>query len=339
MADGTERGYGIALLSGGLDSILAVRLLLEQGVRVDALHFRSAFSDTRLDIEAVARDLGVRLDVLDHTRDLVEAVRDPAHGTGRHLNPCIDCRVRMIRRADRVREERGAHFLVTGEVLGQRPMSQRRGPMDVVEKRGGVTGRLLRPLSARLLPPTDAETRGLVDRDRLLDLSGRSRKEQLAMAERFGITTFLTPAGGCLLTQAHFSAKARDLMEHGEFTEERAPSLRPGRHFRLDDGVKIVVGRNERDNRAVERAALPFDRLLRTVDPPGPSALVCGSGGQPPSAATLDRAARLAAAYARARDGQPVSLELYLPGRDAPERLLAVSPLSREEAEAFLLRA
>jgi len=215
MAD-AKKGYGIALLSGGLDSILAIRILLEQGVKVEALHFLSIYSDTTIDIQAVARHLGVRVNVLDHTDALTDAIHTHRFGFGKHLNPCIDCRIRMVQRADEIRAERGADFLVSGEVLGQRPMSQRRMPMDMVEHHAGVKGRLLRPLCAGHLTPTAAETEGLVDRGKLLDLSGRSRRPQFDMAEEFGIQTFLTPAGGCLLTHADFAVKVKDLLDHGQ---------------------------------------------------------------------------------------------------------------------------
>jgi hypothetical protein len=341
MAKQPQKAHAIALLSGGLDSILAIRLLKDQGVSVDALHFVSAFSGSDLDMAALARSLDVRLDVIDHTEDLIAAIEAPRYGFGRHLNPCIDCRARMLRRADAVRGERGAHVLVTGEVLGQRPMSQRREPMDVVARLAGVEGRLLRPLCARLLPPTEAETAGLVDRDRLLGLSGRSRKEQLALARDWGIETFLTPAGGCLLTHKEFAAKVRDAMEHGLLTAARGPSLRAGRHFRLDPGAKVVVGRSQADNEAVEKAALPGDALLITREPAGPTTLVQPSLGAPPlhgGAPAVHEAARWTAAYTKAGLEDEVEIALLFPGTDTPEAALRVRPAPREDLEPFRIK-
>jgi tRNA U34 2-thiouridine synthase MnmA/TrmU len=329
-----RKGYGIALLSGGLDSILSIRLLLEQGVRVDALHFASVFNAGTLDLGAVTENLGVRLDVFDHTEDLVEAVQRPLFGYGRHLNPCIDCHGRMLRRADAVRVQRGADFLVTGEVLGQRPKSQLRHALPLVEKAGDVGGLVLRPLSAKRLAETRFEREGLVDRARLLGLSGRSRKEQLRLAGAFGIRDYLTPAGGCLLTQAEYAARVKDLLDHGCFSSETARTLSQGRHFRLDAETRVVIGRNQDDNRRVEASALRGDVLLVTRRPPGPVALVTrhGSGGErrTPGDEAVRTAAAWTAAFTRTGPDGAVELEARTVGQPDPARKLETRPASRE---------
>jgi hypothetical protein len=237
-----------------LDSALAVRLLREQGLEVVAFHLRTPFAGGRERapaVEELARKLEAELVVEEAGRDYVDLVKNPRHGRGVALNPCLDCHVYMVRRARELMLARGAAFCFTGEVLGQRPMSQRLGQLDVVAREARLAGKLLRPLSAKLLPPTEAETGGLVDRDRLLGLRGRSRKPQLALAEKFDLRGYSSPAGGCLLTDRRFAARLADAFAYGEDGPEELALLKIGRHFRLPSGAKAVVGRDEAENRAL----------------------------------------------------------------------------------------
>jgi len=287
----------VGLLSGGLDSALAARLLLDQGIEVVGLHLQSPTS-CRSDVGEVARDLGIRLIVRPKGEEYLRLLRHPRWGYGRNMNPCVDCRVFMLHLGRPYLEEFDARFLFTGEVVGQRPMSQTRERMQLIERQSGLAGWILRPLSALVLPETEPERRGWVDRARLLGISGRTRTEQLALAERYGLRHYTSPGGGCLLTDPLFSRKLRDLFEHAP--EERTSIddvelLRLGRHFRFADGMKIVLGRNEAENRRLEA----FENAERWLVEPeafsAPSALVCGARGEP----ALGRAIELIRRYAR----------------------------------------
>jgi len=286
----------VALLSGGLDSSLAIRLMLDQGIEVEAVHFVSIFNATAPEKPSllrplrVARQLGVPLKPIRFTAVQLAILRDPAHGFGSHMNPCIDCHMAMLRLAAERLRETGAQFIVTGEVLGQRPMSQRSFVLHQIAKETGLGGLLLRPLSAKLLPPTIPEERGWVDRDQLLDIHGRSRVRQFELARRYGITEHGSPAGGCLLTDPGFSARLRDYFEHLGGAEPDLNDihlLKYGRHFRLGPATRLVIGRVHRENITIYTFSRPTDLLLTTRDAPGPTALLrCGGGpggtGVPP---------------------------------------------------------
>lgn len=292
------RARALGLLSGGLDSALAAALLLEQGLDVVGLHLESPVA-CRSDVRGLARDLGIPLLVRPMGEAFLELLRAPRWGYGRNLNPCLDCRVFMLRRAGEVMRETGAAFLFTGEVPGQRPMSQLRHQMRLVERASGLAGLVLRPLAARLLPETEPERRGWVDRARLLAISGRSRRVQLAEAARLGLGNYETPGGGCLLTDPAYARRLRDLIEHSPAGLDGAEVelLAVGRHFRCGPGLKIVLGRDAAENARLATFADGRRWLIEPLDCPGPSALVCG----PRDEDALERAAAIVARYARAR--------------------------------------
>jgi tRNA-uridine 2-sulfurtransferase len=297
-----QRIRALGLLSGGLDSALAAALLLEQGLEVEGLHLESPVS-CRSDVREVARELGIPLTVQAKGEEYLRLLRDPRWGYGRNLNPCVDCRVFMLRRSREYLEESGADFLFTGEVLGQRPMSQQSEKLRLIDRQAGVDGLILRPLSARLLPETEPERRGWVDRSRLLAISGRSRHVQLAEAGRLGLRRHQAPGGGCRLTDASFSRKLRDLFDHtpkGGVEEADVALLALGRHFRLGPALKIVLGRNAAENARL--ASLQGERrwLVEPDGFAGPSALVCG----PRDEASLAGAIRLIARYARSHESR-----------------------------------
>ncbi|MCK5328042.1 MAG: hypothetical protein KAR36_05510 [Candidatus Latescibacteria bacterium] len=265
----------IALLSGGLDSTLAVKLVLEQGIDVVAVNYVTPFCQCsrkgcRHEAKKAADDFGIKLKAFNISGDFLEVVKNPKHGYGRNLNPCIDCRIMMHRKAKEYMEETGASFLITGEVLGQRPMSQHRKALELIERESGVEGLVLRPLSAKLFAPTIPETTGVVDRERLLDFNGRSRKPQIALAEKLGVNDYPCPAGGCLLTDAGFARRMRDLMEHGELSVEEIPLLKVGRHFRLSPSAKLVVGRDEGENERLLSLAGEGDICFDPLEVMGP---------------------------------------------------------------------
>jgi len=323
----------VALLSGGLDSSLAVRLMLDQGIEVEALHFVSVFNGTAPESPSVlrplrvARQLGVPLRPVNFTREQLGIVCDPPHGYGSQMNPCVDCHMAMLRRAAERMEETGARFIVTGEVMGQRPMSQRSFALSRIDKETGLGGLILRPLSAKLLPPTVPEQQGWVDRERLLDIHGRSRKRQLELARHYGLTEHGSPAGGCLLTDPGFSARLADLLEH---TPGRVPDLgdvhllKVGRHFRLDAATRLVIGRRHRENLVIYTFSRPDDLLLTTRDAPGPTALLRGR----PTDDHVRIAAVLTARYSKLRGAPSVAVEVRhgRKGPAEPVRVVEVSP-------------
>ncbi|MFC1691878.1 hypothetical protein ACFL1R_00040 [Candidatus Latescibacterota bacterium] len=266
----------ILLLSGGLDSTLVGKLLIDMGIEVEAINFISPFcrcTPKSLGCSAAqktAKQLGIPVKVCAIGNDYLEIIKQPQFGRGKGMNPCLDCRIHFFSQAKEHMSASGADFIATGEVLGERPMSQRRCAMELIERKSGLMGLVLRPLSARLFPPTIPEKKHLVDRNRLLAIQGRCRKPQFELAEKLGIKEYLCPAGGCLLTDPEFSVRFKDLLVHDPgFNLNDANLLKQGRHFRLPSGSKAVVGRNERENNVVESLAQSEDILLVPKDMPG----------------------------------------------------------------------
>jgi tRNA-uridine 2-sulfurtransferase len=273
----TKKTKGVGLLSGGLDSMLAVRILQAQDVEVIGVTCATFFFSADPGIKA-GITLGIPVHVLDLGESHLEMLKKPVYGYGHFMNPCIDCHALMLQEAGRFMEEQGADFLFTGEVLGQRPMSQRRNALRSVENLAGYPGRILRPLSARLLAPTIAEIQGLIDREQLLDIHGRSRKPQMALAENFGITEYPQPGGGCVLTKEGFGKKLGALLANFPHARAREVELlKWGRHFLLPEGSLCVIGRNETDNDRLQSLAKSSDVLLRVADYPGPLGLLLTS--------------------------------------------------------------
>ncbi len=264
----------IALLSGGLDSILAVKIAQKQNIHVTGMTFVTPFFNASK-AKAAADQINTPLIIKDITAEHLQMLKAPRYGYGKNMNPCIDCHTLMLAIAGRKMEETGADFLLTGEVLGQRPMSQTKQSLYVVAKNSGYADYILRPLSAQLLEPIKAEREGKIDRLQLLGISGRGRKDQMRLADEFGIRHYPPPAGGCLLTDPIFSRRLRELMERGEDLQIRDYELlKYGRHFRADCGAKIIVGRNSADNDALERLTIDGDLVLNIDCHPGPYVLV-----------------------------------------------------------------
>lgn len=297
------KARALGLVSGGLDSILAALILKDQKIDITWINFETPFFSSERARHA-ARMTGIPLRVENITRIYVEMLKDPNCGYGANMNPCLDCHALMLEIAGAVMKEEGFDFLFTGEVLGQRPMSQTRPSLRYVEKKSDLPGYILRPLSAKHLPPTIPEESGLVDRERLLDISGRSRKRQIALAEAFHIEDYPAPAGGCLLTDPAFSKRVKDLLEQQDNHQERDfELLKYGRHFRLGIGHKVIVGRTKEDNKQISRLIDPaHDIQLRMKDIAGPTVLLPFG----PPEEVIREAASLCAAYSKAKDGQPV---------------------------------
>jgi tRNA-uridine 2-sulfurtransferase len=300
----TDKKRALGLFSGGLDSMLAAVVLREQEIEVAGVVFITPFFGAER-----AREAAAHLDLPLLEQDITEAyyplLLNPPHGFGKHHNPCIDCHILMLREAVALLEARGDDFLYTGEVLGQRPMSQHRGALNLVARESGCPDLILRPLSAKLLSPTRPELEGWVDRDRLLDLSGRGRKRQMELASRYGITRYPSPAGGCLLTDPGYAARLKELLAHVPKPSRRdLELLKWGRHFRLPGGAKVVVGRTHKENEAISDLLDSGDLVVRVQGYPGPLVLVPGAVNLEGAA----EAAALAASYSDAPEGREVTV-------------------------------
>ena len=285
---------GLSLLSGGLDSQLAVKVLQHAGAYVEGVCFETPFfaADSA---KRAAEALGVKLHVVDFTDDECRLIENPPHGFGGAMNPCIDCHATMIRRAGEMMVGMGFDFVATGEVLNQRPMSQNRQSLGVVLKCSGLEGRLVRPLSAQLLEPTIPEQEGKLDRSKLLGLSGRRREPQFELARKFGVTDYPSPAGGCKLTEEGFGRRLKDLLEHEGLRNRRLVDLLViARRFRLPDGTGVILGRDAREN-AMLKAAADAGAIVHTVNCPGPTALVPGK----PGAEALEQVSALVSAWSK----------------------------------------
>ena len=285
MAEKKEKKKVVALLSGGLDSTLAVKTMQKQGFEVSAVAIKTPFCDfdcgrgCGFEIRERADNLGVNLKTVYLGDEYIEMLKHPKHGFGSGMNPCIDCRAMMFEAGKKHMEEIGAEFIISGEVLGQRPMSQFAPALKKIEKLSNLEGRIVRPLSAALLPATDPEKNGLIKRKDLGMIRGRSRKEQLKMAKEFGIEDPPNAGGGCLLTDPAFSLRAIDLFKHIETpTTNDIDLLKIGRHFRLDQNTKLIVGRNKNENEMMCALALPNDILLEAKEHVGPTTLLRGNG-------------------------------------------------------------
>ena len=312
----------IALFSGGLDSILAAKIVQQQGIEVIGMTFETPFF-TAAKAKAAARNASVPLEVLDITDEHLAMLRAPRYGYGRNMNPCIDCHAMMLRIAGGKMKELGAAFLMTGEVLGQRPMSQTRQSLQIVAKLSGYADYIVRPLSALLLPETLPEKEGKVDRSRLLDIQGRGRKRQMDLVQGFGISEYSNPAGGCLLTDPIFSRRLKDLFAHqSEFQRRDFELLKSGRHLRISEHTKIIVGKNERDNTAILNLRLEGDAILDAKDYPGPVVLV-PSGAEPE---VLQTAAAICARYSDAPKGQEIIVECQVGGATSHIRAKSADP-------------
>ena len=293
------KGYGI--FSGGLDSMLAALVLKDQDLDIELITFTTPFFGAEKAIES-GRQIGLIPRVVDLTDEHLKMMENPRHDFGRYMNPCIDCHALMFNRAGRIMDAEGGDFLFSGEVIGQRPKSQNRQSMNLVARLSGYADFIMRPLSAKCLPETSMESDGKVDRTRLLDLSGRTRKPQMELAKHYGLKSYPSPAGGCLLTDPVFSRRLKELYDLNPSLRARdAEFLKYGRHFRLPQGSKIIVGRNQVDNEALERLVNSGDVVLKAANVPGPTVVIPDANGSPP-ADVLETAASMTLAYSDAKD-------------------------------------
>ena len=321
----------IALFSGGLDSTLAMKLIIDQGIEVIACNINTGFGatrDRREHMEKMCAQVGAELRSVDIRDEYLKTVLfNPKHGYGKNFNPCIDCHAKMFEVAMRLMEEWGASFLISGEVLGQRPMSQNKDALATVLNEANVGGLLLRPMSAKRLDPTVPELEGWVDREKLEGIVGRTRDRQFELAEQFGLTDYESPGGGCLLTDENFAKKMRDFISHDTFTLPDIPVLKFGRHLRLPEGAKLVIGRNQEENAQIQEIENEKFVHIRTLGIPGPRSLLSRDASE----TDRELAVRIILTYCKTSPEESYTL-------DAEGEALSGAPLeSREAAAAHLI--
>jgi tRNA U34 2-thiouridine synthase MnmA/TrmU len=319
----------LALLSGGLDSTLAVKAMVDQGVEIEAVHFTTPFCNCdKCSVDQVSEQFNIPVHHIFMGQEFLDLVADPPHGYGSQMNICIDCRIAMFRKAKELGDDIEAEFYVTGEVLGQRPFSQRRNAMRLIEAEAELDRKILRPLSAKLMEKTDAEEEGVVDRDSLYAIQGRRRVPQMELAEELGVYDYPCPSGGCLLTDPQFARKLRDYIHHeGKPVLEDMILLRIGRHFRLGK-ARAIVGRNEKENNVLsalaQRRGLPRFEVKGHM---GPVSILIGDA----EAETVEMMASITARYSDAPRDEAVDVECV----DGDVSVLNVSSMGDEEIESL----
>ena len=326
----------VALFSGGLDSILAVKLIREQEIEVKGVNFKTPFFGLDKTYSA-AKSLDIDLEIIDITQELLEILRNPKHGFGKNMNPCIDCHALMFKKAGEYMTKIGASFILSGEVLGERPMSQNRNSLSIIERESGFEGRILRPLSALLLAETIPEKKGLVDRNKLLNISGRSRKRQMELAAKMGIEDYPSPAGGCKLTEPSFSKRLRDLFTQESFSLEEIGLLKLGRHFRLGRDIKLVVGRNKEENEKIRGFFQEGDFLFKAKNLKGPVSLL--KKGSNVGSELIDKSCQITARYCdrNEEENEEVSIDYYRELKGIV-KTIKVKPLIEDELESLRIQ-
>lgn len=318
----------VLLLSGGLDSILAGKIMKDQGIDLLAIHFTTIFNasgDDRMrekKISKMADAIGIKVEFVDISEELLSLVRKPRFGYGSSVNPCIDCHLFMFRKAFEIGKKIGASFIVTGEVLGERPMSQRKEALNIIDRNSGLDGLILRPLSAKVLPETLPEKEKIVDREKLYSIQGRGRTEQIKLAEKFGIEDYPSPGGGCLLTDKIFGQKVRDLIEHRADNIENMALLKYGKHFRLSKNTKVILGRDEKENNRLLSLAKDNDIIFETVDIAGPVGLLIGED----AGNLIEPAAELVSRYSDNPKKEAIKIEYWLKNSENKKTIFAKPP-------------
>ena len=331
MTSSSKKVRALGLSSGGLDSILSALILRDQGIEVEWVTFETPFFSSAKACQA-AYKIKIPITVENITKTYIKMLKNPPCGYGKHMNPCMDCHALMFRLAGTIMKNKGFNFVFSGEVLGQRPFSQTKSSLRYVEKHSDIDGYILRPLSAKRLPLTIPEKEGLVNRELLLDISGRTRKPQIKLAEKFGITEYPNPAGGCLLTDKGYSDRLKDLFEHqSTYTEKELHLLKYGRHLRLDNNTKLIIGRTKQDNEKIIEYLNPsVDTVIKVKDFPGPIVLV-------PRKADKDiiiKAASICAGYSKAPDNTKVDASVVNSCRSETIKVTGISP---EEVKELLI--
>ena len=322
----------LAMISGGLDSILAAKLIKDQGIEVIGICFKSYFFNEENAIK-MTKQIGIRLEVVDFSEEQFEVVKNPKHRWGKNMNPCIDCHALMMKHSGRLLEEFNADFIITGEVLNQRPMSQNRQALNIVKKESGFSNKILRPLCALNLDPTEMELNGLVDREKLLKISGRSRKPQMELAEKWGIKEYPSPAGGCKLTEPNYSIRLRDALNRNEnLTQKEIDLLRFGRHFISSNNVKIIVTRTAEEGTEIKKILSKEDLVFLPSHFNGAMAIIHGDAKDKDK----ELACKLVSRYSKGRDEAEVDVKFGNFGTPFKNEL-RVKPATEEEVSKYLL--
>ncbi len=324
----------LVLFSGGLDSILAAMLLRERGIEVTGITFVHPFS-TWEHADEWAKRIGIRLIKKEVDGRFFQLVREPKHGYGSNMNPCLDCKMFMMKRAQELAEKNGFDFIATGEVVGERPFSQVKERLMQIEKEANLSGRIVRPLSGKILPPTEAEEEGKIKREWLLDISGRGRDKQFLLAKRFSLNDFPQPSGGCLLTDPNYARRLVELLEHKEHLEwVDAELLKIGRHFRSEWG-KIIVGRKEDENRKLERIAVKKNLTWMEVEGFGSPVTVLLPHSRKPGKELMGIGASLTVKYSDSPQGKEATV-LVRAGKTRNE--IRAKPTSEEKANSLMIK-
>ncbi len=322
----------LAMISGGLDSTLAAKLIKEQGIEVIGICFKSYFFNEE-NAKRMTKKIGIRLEVIDFSKEHFKMVKDPKHGWGKNMNPCIDCHAMMMKYSGELLERFDADFIITGEVLNQRPMSQNRSALDIVKKQSGFSDKILRPLCAKNLKETQMEIDGLVDREKLLDISGRSRKPQIALAEKWEIKDYPSPAGGCKLTEPNYSLRLKEILERKEeVTEKDIQLLKYGRHFVSKGNTKIIVSRTGEEEEKIKELLNNKDIIFLTSNFNG--AMVIIPEGTNPTDDDLTLACRLAVRYSKANNQELVRVK-YGKFKTEFNEIQDVNTITQEELEEY----
>lgn len=322
----------LAMVSGGLDSILAAKLIKDQGIEVIGICFRSYFFNEK-NAEKMTKQIDIPLEVVDFSKEHFEMVKNPKHGYGKNMNPCIDCHAMMMKYSGELLEKFNADFIITGEVLNQRPMSQNKAALNVVKKESGYEEKILRPLCAKILPPTEMELQNLVDREKLLDISGRSRKIQMELADKWGVKEYPSPAGGCKLTEPNYAKRLRDLLDHEEFPEERELQLlKYGRHFRISEKCKIISTRTKDEGDIIKNYLSSKDYMFLACDYNGSTVVIIGKPGEE----DIKLAAEIAGRYSKGKDEDKIKIKYGKFNTDL-NNIVEAKPASDDYLKEFII--
>ncbi|MBU3092582.1 tRNA 4-thiouridine(8) synthase ThiI [Clostridium sp. CM028] len=323
----------LAMISGGLDSILAAKLVKDQGIEVIGICFKSHFFNEENALKIV-KQIDIPLEVIDFSNEHFEMVRNPKHGYGKNVNPCIDCHAMMMRYSGELLERFHADFIITGEVLNQRPMSQNRSALDIVKNESGIGDKILRPLCAKNLNPTQMEIEGLIDRNALLDIKGRSRKTQMELAQMWGILEYPSPAGGCKLTEPNYSIRLKDLFEYKEdISKKDLELLKIGRHFKVSKDARIISTRTQEEGELLKQLLTQEDLVFLSADYNGSTVAIIGKETNE----DIEFAAKIAGRYCKGKDEKNISISYG--SYDQPlNKFIDITPATDEEINNYILK-
>lgn len=322
----------LAMVSGGLDSILAAKLIKDQGIEVIGICFKSYFFNEE-NAKKMVKQIDIPLEVIDFSEEHFKMVKSPKHGYGKNMNPCIDCHAMMMRYCGQLLEKFSADFIITGEVLNQRPMSQNRSALDKVKNESGIGAKILRPLCAKNLPPTEMEEKGLVNRENLLDIQGRNRKVQMELAEKWNIVEYPSPAGGCKLTEPNYSKRLKDLLHHKEDVRDRdLELLKIGRHFRVGANSKIISTRTAAEAEVLKKLLTKSDTIFLAADFKGSMVIVTGE----PTEEDIELAAKVTARYSKGKDEEFITIKYGKYGKPS-NNIIKIKTVDDNELEKYII--